>query len=55
MLLHLQLAKLIQAHQITYLKMTPSLFSILQPDDFVEIDSLKAVLLGGESIQADAL
>ncbi|MFM1623280.1 amino acid adenylation domain-containing protein [Streptococcus mutans] len=50
-----QLAKLIQAHQITYLKMTPSLFSILQPDDFVEIDSLKAVLLGGESIQADDL
>ncbi|AII12671.1 Non-ribosomal peptide sythetase [Lactococcus lactis subsp. lactis NCDO 2118] len=50
-----KLTKLIQEHQVTYLKMTPSLFSILRTEDFAELDSLKVILLGGESIQANDL
>jgi amino acid adenylation domain-containing protein/non-ribosomal peptide synthase protein (TIGR01720 family)/FkbM family methyltransferase len=45
----------IEAHRITYLKMTPSLFSTIVevPDSWKKLDkTLRLVLLGGESINA---
>lgn len=45
------LSKLVKEESVTYLKMTPSLFSLLDPKDFSEVKSLQLILLGGEELK----
>lgn len=47
----IRLAKLVEEENVTYLKMTPSLFSILDPKDFSKAESLQVILLGGEEFR----
>ncbi|MCG1176233.1 AMP-binding protein [Staphylococcus epidermidis] len=43
-----KLANIIRSHNITYLKLTPSLFTSFNPDDFINCQSLDTIIFGGE-------